>query len=147
VKAEAFLARCNKVKTTGPGTWLACCPAHDDKRPSMTVRELDDGRVLVHCFSGCHVEDILRAVALDFDALFPDKPQDHSRPVRRPFPAADVLEALAHELTVAALIIGDAWRARAVPEEDYARLLVAQRRIEAARELTNGPTSPVRGKR
>ena len=52
---------------------------------------LEDGRVLVHCFAGCGVSEILGAVGLDFDALFPPKPIDHAPPMRRPFPAADVL--------------------------------------------------------
>jgi hypothetical protein len=64
----------------------------------MTVRECDDGRVLVHCFAGCSVEDILGTVGLDFDALFPPKPvADRVAPMRRPFPAADVLEAVLHD--------------------------------------------------
>lgn len=99
MKAEAFLSRCEKVRSTGNGTWIACCPGHEDKNPSMTVRELEDGRTLVHCFAGCDVEKILSAVGLGFDALFPDKPPraDHIAPLRRPFPAADVLEAVANE--------------------------------------------------
>jgi DNA primase len=53
MKVDAFLDKLTKVKRTGNGTWLACCPAHEDRSPSMSVRELDDGRVLVHCFAGC----------------------------------------------------------------------------------------------
>src|SRR5574341_2174616 len=99
MKAEAFLSRCEKVRRTGNGTWIACCPAHEDHSPSMTVRELADGRVLVHCFAGCAVDAILGAIGMDFDALFPDKPPraDHMPTLRRPFPAADVLEAVANE--------------------------------------------------
>lgn len=33
--------------------WMACCPAHDDKTPSLSIREGLDGTLLVHCFAGC----------------------------------------------------------------------------------------------
>ena len=31
----------------------ARCPAHDDRRPSLSVSDGLDGRVLVHCHAGC----------------------------------------------------------------------------------------------
>jgi putative DNA primase/helicase len=33
--------------------WSACCPAHDDRTPSLSIQDADDGRVLVHCHAGC----------------------------------------------------------------------------------------------
>ena len=140
MKAQAFVDRCDKARSTGNGTWIACCPAHGDKSPSMTVRELEDGRVLIHCFAGCEVHDILRAVALDWDAIFPDKlSNDHCGPLRRrSFPAADVLEAVSNELLVAFLIAGDIHKKRDVSQEGYARLQVAMQRINEARQIANG---------
>lgn len=93
--AEALLSRLDKPKRTGSGTWICRCPAHEDRSPSLTVRECDDGRVLLHCFAGCAVEDVLGAVGLEFDALFPPKPiAERVPPMRKPFPAADVLEGV-----------------------------------------------------
>lgn len=132
MKAEAFLSRCAKVKSTGNGTWIACCPAHEDKRPSMTVRELEDGRVLIHCFAGCGVEGILGAVGLDFDALFPDKPQEQLKPLRRPFPAADVLAALASEAMVLSVFMLDVEMGRVMLQDDFDRALLASSRIQEA---------------
>ena len=40
-------------------TWLACCPAHDDREPSLAIRDGDDGRVLVHCHAGCDQRDVI----------------------------------------------------------------------------------------
>lgn len=92
---QDLLSKLEKPKATGRGTWICRCPSHEDKNPSMTLRECDDGRVLLHCFAGCSVEDVLGAVGLDFDALFPPKATaDRIPPMRRPFPAADVLEAV-----------------------------------------------------
>lgn len=132
MKAEALLSRCDKVRSTGNGTWIACCPAHEDKTPSMTVRELSDGRVLVHCFGGCEVDQILSAVGLGFDALFPDRSPEDARAIRAPFPAADVLAALASELEIIIVIAGDMLGKRTVPEEDFERLRIARRRFEAS---------------
>jgi hypothetical protein len=134
--AETLLSRLTKTKRRGRDSWLACCPAHDDKRASMTVRELPDGRVLVHCFAGCSVEEILGAVGLEFDALFPEKPIDHHvKPERRPFHAGDVLEAIRAELDIASLVMSDMAQGRAASTEDLERFRVASRRVNEARNL------------
>ena len=50
-----------------------CCPAHDDKNPSLSVSEGDDGRVLLICRSaGCSIESILNAAGLEKRDLFPN---------------------------------------------------------------------------
>lgn len=138
MKAEAFLERCEKVKRTGNGAWIARCPGHDDGRPSMTVRELEDGRVLVHCFAGCGVEQILGAVGMQFDALFPDKPIEHAKPVRRPFPAADVLQAISAEAMVVVVSALDVRYGREMSEQENERLLLAVERITHAERMANG---------
>ena len=50
---DTLLSRLYKVKKTGSGNWMACCPAHDDKNPSMTIAEKADGVILINCFAGC----------------------------------------------------------------------------------------------
>ena len=52
--------------------YLLRCPVHDDRRPSLAVRERDDGALLVRCYAGCETRDILEALGLDFSDLFPD---------------------------------------------------------------------------
>jgi hypothetical protein len=138
VSANVLLSRLDKVRATGRGTWIACCPAHLDKHPSMTVRETDEGLVLAHCFGGCSVEDIVSAVGLDMDALFPPKPIDNAKPQRRPFPSGDVLEAIVSETMIVAVAAGNVRRGIALSNEDYERLLVAAERIFEARGLALG---------
>lgn len=138
MSADALISRLEKAKRTGSGTWLACCPAHEDRSPSMSVREMDDGRVLVHCFAGCGVDAILGAVGLEFDALFPPKPIENAPRVRRPYPAADVLEALAGESLFVATVACSMANGYEVTETDKDRLLLAQGRIEEARRLALG---------
>jgi hypothetical protein len=47
----------------------ACCPAHPDSRPSLSITEIED-RILLHCFAGCRIEDIVRALGLRMSDLF-----------------------------------------------------------------------------
>ena len=73
---DALLDRLDGVKQTAPNRWIARCPAHDDHSPSLSIRELADGRILIHCFPGCDPSDVLAAVGLQMTALFPE-PLDH----------------------------------------------------------------------
>lgn len=52
------------------GRWMACCPAHDDRTPSLSVREFGDGNVWLHCFAGCETEHVLDRLGLSFADLF-----------------------------------------------------------------------------
>jgi len=138
VSADALLDRLDKAKRTAPGKWSAKCPAHDDKGPSLAVRELDDGRVLVHCFAGCGVDEILGAVGLGFDALYPPKPIDGAKPIRRPWIPSDAFECARLEVGVAAIIAADMLDKRTVSEADYARLARARVRLAGIAEAAYG---------
>jgi DNA primase len=35
-------------------SWMACCPAHADGTPSLSICDAPVGKVLVRCFAGCH---------------------------------------------------------------------------------------------
>lgn len=139
MSAAALLDRLQGVRRTGDGRWLARCPSHKDGSPSLSVRELEDGRTLVHCFAGCEVGQVLGAAGVDFAALYPPKPLEHApqRTYDR-FPAADVLRAIADELAIIVVIAGDLHHGRKVAPEDFERLRVARERVEAARELACG---------
>jgi putative DNA primase/helicase len=45
-------------RKAGPG-WMACCPAHDDRTPSLSISDSDDGKVLVRCHAGCEQERVI----------------------------------------------------------------------------------------
>lgn len=132
MSADLLLSRLDKVKPTGQGRWVARCPAHDDKGPSLAVRELDDGRVLVHCFAGCDVLSIVGAVSLDISDLFPPRPMERARPERRPFPAADVLRCVAYDALTIAVAGAGMVRGESHTAADQSRLVGAAGRIEAA---------------
>jgi len=42
--------------------WTARCPAHDDRKPSLSISEGDDGKVLVRCHAGCDQERVIAAL-------------------------------------------------------------------------------------
>lgn len=55
------------------GQWRAQCPAHPDERPSLGVRELLDGTLLVRCYAGCSTADVLDALELTWADLYPER--------------------------------------------------------------------------
>ncbi|MDD5037412.1 MAG: hypothetical protein PHE55_22020 [Methylococcaceae bacterium] len=96
----------------------------------MSVKETDDQRVLIHCFAGCAVDDIVSAVGLDLSNLFPSKHGsdfDASAP-RKPVPrfrAADLLELAALEARICAIAACDMARGIVLSASDAARVGVA----------------------
>jgi Protein of unknown function (DUF3631) len=70
MSATELVQRLN-AKRSGEG-WKAKCPgAHNDRVPSLSIKEGSDGRVLLHCHAGCSIDDILRAIGLARRDLFP----------------------------------------------------------------------------
>lgn len=135
--ASKILERVAGVKQTGAGRWIARCPAHEDKSPSLSIRETDHGRVLLHDFGGCETGDVLAAIGLSFTDLF-DKPLDHYLPpIRGGFNARELLELNAHECTVAAMLADKAVAGTLTPE-DAQRLVQAAARLGKAQVLANG---------
>lgn len=129
MQAEQLLARLQKVRPNGKRQWTACCPAHDDRSPSLAIREAEDSRLLVYCFGGCGIEDILAAIGLDISDLFPEKLLDGKRPIPKPFFPGNVFAILSHEIAIAALIAADLHKNRAVSQADYDRLLMTVNRL------------------
>jgi len=136
MSVQDLLSKLEKVKQTNKGGWIARCPSHKDKNPSMTIAEVDDGRVLVHCFAGCGIDDIMGAVGLELDVLFPPKPLTHHNPrIRKPFNAHAVLEAISTETLIVQLAAGDIAAGRPLDDTARERLKQAAARIHAARGL------------
>jgi hypothetical protein len=130
VNIDGLLNRLERVGALENGRWKACCPAHGDRSPSLAVRELDDGRILLHCFAGCKVEDVVQALQLDLSDLFPDRLTSHSYPPqRKPFTLGQVAEALEFELTVALVVLADVSSGKDLTAETRSRAALAQRRI------------------
>ena len=69
--------------------WMARCPTHDDREPSLSIRDADDGKVLVRCHAGCDQQRViaeLRARSLGpmaVSARFGTRPAPSSSSARR----------------------------------------------------------------
>lgn len=57
------------VKDLGHGRWSAQCPAHDDRDPSLSIKECEDGTVLVHCFAGCPTNAVVESIGWQMSML------------------------------------------------------------------------------
>jgi hypothetical protein len=137
MNADTLLSHLDGVKRTGTNRWLAKCPAHDDRKASLAIRELDDGRILLHDFAGCEPEHVLSAVGLSFNDLFPERAIGENLPKeRRPFPAADVLRAIRFEALVVVCAAKMLANGEALTEADRERLNAASARIGAALEAS-----------
>ena len=51
----------NKVRWHEDYKFSACCPAHNDRNPSLSVSDVN-GKTLVKCFSGCTQEEVIGAL-------------------------------------------------------------------------------------
>lgn len=67
--AGLLLPRLDGVRANGPDRWMAICPSHDDKTPSLSVRDVGD-RVLVHCHAGCTFSAVIGALGIEAHQLF-----------------------------------------------------------------------------
>ncbi len=127
---ESLISRLERVKRTGTGRWMARCPSHADKTASLSVRELDDGRILMHCFAACNVGEILGSIGLTINDLFPERLPD-GKPERRPFPAADVLRAIAVEAQLVAFVGADICQGVVIGTQVKDRVFLAVSRINS----------------
>lgn len=103
------------------GAWMARCPAHEDRAPSLSIADARDGKVLVRCHAGCDQHNVIAALRARgvWDT-------DERRPIRflrqpdRPLTAEPDSDAI--KRTEAALAI---WRgaqsAAGTPVETYIR--------------------------
>ena len=77
---EDFLHLLHGVRKAGEG-WQACCPAHEDRNPSLSISQGEDGRILLCCHGGCSTEAVLDSMGLTKKDLFPEGTW---RPLGRP---------------------------------------------------------------
>ena len=66
---QNVLERLNGVRQQHDGTWMARCPVHNDKEPSLHV-SFQNNRILMHCFAGCSLDAICNALNIQPRDLF-----------------------------------------------------------------------------
>ncbi len=128
---ETLLSRLDRVKVTGPSRWVACCPSHLDKSPSLSIKQAETGTVLIHCFAGCISEDVLHSVNLKWKDFFPDSRTSASKRPRR----KNSVEASEDDKEI--VRIGEDWinQGKLISNRDMKVYLEALRRTEDTSHL------------
>lgn len=132
---EKLLSGLKHVKRTGPDRWIASSPTREDRHPSLAIREVEDGRVLIHDFGGDDPSSILAALGMELSDLFPTQAGQAASPVKRSFNPSDLLALVAFEASVVVIIGSDVHKGREISELDYDRLLIAAQRLGDAVEV------------
>ena len=136
MNAELLLLRLQGVRKRGSSQWSARCPAHDDKSPSLSIRENPDGRVLLHCFGGCHTRNVVEALGLALEDLFPPNADRAPFERRSLITASQALELLADEALLVATAAGNVSNGIRLTAQDRQRLFAAAGRISWLRQQT-----------
>ena len=138
--ADRLLSRLEKVRQSGPGRWMAKCPAHKDRTASLSIREADDGRVLINPFCGCDPSDVLAAIGLTFADLFPPREPPAGGSVSR-VPTIlwrDCIEAIRDTLTALCVAADDIADGRPLTEADRGFIRDRASRVRDLLDLIGG---------
>jgi hypothetical protein len=98
----------------------------------MAIRELDDGRILIHDFGGSTPYEILNAIGLTFTDLFPERLTNNAKPEKRGFFAADLLRVIAFEALLVAVSASRLATGNPLDDAERERLMLAASRIREA---------------
>ena len=131
---NTVLSRLEKVQRIGNDRYKAICPAHDDRSPSLAIKD-DEGKLLLHCFGGCETLDVLSAIGLDFANIMPDKVTGNFKKDKKPFYAMDILGIIKFEATLTYIYASDMAKGLTLSGGDKERLLLAASRINHAYEV------------
>jgi len=80
MSAQEILDRLENVRGSG-GEWRSKCPSHGSNGQTLSIKELDDGRILMHCFAGCSAGEIMESVGLTVSDLFEEPLKDRIVPL------------------------------------------------------------------
>jgi hypothetical protein len=99
---ERVLASLPDAKRSGH-RYCAKCPVHQGThKDSLSISEVEDGKVLLRCFGGCETADVLHALGLEWKDLFPEHMGNGHRPIRRRRRDTEAEQAERINLTLAA---------------------------------------------
>jgi len=137
MSTENILGRLEKVRKTSGHSWIACCPAHGDKSPSLAIKEIEDGRTLLHCFAGCSANEVLDSIGLTLQDLYPESIGQHFKPIKRPWIAQDVLRCLAVEVLIILQCAKALKMGTSLSDSELQRLSLSVTRIQAGERVCN----------
>jgi hypothetical protein len=130
-KIDNLLNSLEGVRKGANGNYMCKCPAHEDRLASLTIKEADDGRILLNCFAGCGALEILNALGMNWDALYPDT-KDTLKSVKQRISPRAAAEQLSLESKI---IFNYAKMINAGQNPDTGRLLESIAKIDKIKEL------------
>jgi putative DNA primase/helicase len=71
------------------GAWMACCPAHADRKPSLSITDGKRGKVLVRCHAGCDQRRVIAALRMQGVWENEGRPEGRSRRMNSRRPPAE----------------------------------------------------------
>lgn len=145
MNVDEILGRFQKVRryNTKSNSWMALCPGHPDKTPSLSIR-FDGDKPLFHCFAGCTFEEIIGAADLAKEDLMGDRPDSyHSKhPRLDPY---KLLDAMALDALRVGLIASRIANGHVLADDEKQALLAIsgafQRAVESIKSR-NGNKTP-----
>lgn len=133
---ELILSRLEKVSSNKGGSrYKALCPSHADRSPSLSICEGDDGRVLLHCFSGCRAEAIVSSVNLTMAELFCADAGAKRPPLIPGVSRRELRTAIEFEKTILFIARADETKGRCISTNDSQRSQLALQRIAKSKGL------------
>jgi len=135
---ENILSRLDGVKEIRANQWVAICPSHDDKHPSLAVKRGDNNCVLIKCWAGCSAVDVVDSIGFDLKDLF-EQSIDFRKPSReRLYPNyKKILQMLRHEVMLLWLIAEDMAAGKIIPAKDIDSVRRAFKNVERVMEAAN----------
>jgi len=138
---QVVLDRLDGVRRAGRD-WIALCPAHDDRSPSLAIASGDADVVLLHCFAGCAASDVMHSIGLTLADLFP-RPRGVGGSQNRKRISAEArfraaISTVLREATIIEVAASDLAKPTSLSEEDRQRLIEAVERIHQAWEVLRG---------
>jgi hypothetical protein len=138
MSVDNLLSRLDKVKPSGNGSFMACCPAHKDRTASLAIKDLGDGRIILNCFAGCDTYSILNSIGLDWADVMPEKAAgDNFKPEKQVIYSTDALRLIRHECQIMLLCAYTLKKNGILPTDDLKRMETAMQRVTKALELAN----------
>jgi hypothetical protein len=129
-----------KLRENGRDRWRACCPAHGGSNPStLSIGIGRDDQVLLRCWNGCDIEQVVQALGFEVSDLFPPKPQPAGAgdaPIRRRrlLTAGQALDLLDSEMMLAFVCASDMAQGKALDGATLDRLVQCAARVSMLRD-------------
>lgn len=132
---DDFLIRLNRVRRLSDSQYKASCPTamhtHGDRSAGLRIKVAEDGRILVYCYSGCHVELVTQALGLTLSDLYP-QPERRLGAIatRNPrYLSRNNLIALRYDAVIASLALDYVVQGRELFADDIETMSASSRRL------------------